>query len=197
VIIKNAFIVLVLGIAATLSSTASAQSLPKFGLRTGLGFSKFTGDISGAEFGMGFGLGGTVVVDLGPIGLATDLYFARRNYANATVSTKTWDLMIPVQVRFFVAPMFFVQSGVIYSHGIGSYTTDDGILKESTKYGEGPFPFSRSDFGFLLGAGAQIPLAIGALEVEGRLNWGLKDRYTLPDRSVKSIGFDLIVGFLF
>ncbi len=195
--IKSKYFLITLAlVGAGFADQAEAQLLPRFGLRTGLGMSKFTGDITGAKFGMGFGVGGTMVIDLLPLSIVTDLYFARRNYGNSTVSTKTWELLLPVQARFYVAPMFFVQAGAGLGFGIGSYTTsNNGLGSQSFQYGQSTL--SRMDFGLLFGLGADVPLGVGSLQVEGRFNWGLKDRNELPVQNIKTMHMDLLVGFLF
>jgi len=40
-------------------------------------------------------------------------------------------------------------------------------------------------------------MGVGSLEVEGRFNWGLKDRNKLEVQSIKTMGMDLLVGFVF
>lgn len=177
------------------AASAHAQMMPRFGLRSGLGFSKITGDTIGAEFGMGYVFGGTMIIDALPVSLVTDVIIARRSYANAVTSTKTWDFVIPVQARFYVAPIFFVQAGGSFSYGIGSFTVSNGLSNQSISYEQDTL--NRTNFAVLFGAGADVPVGFGSIQIEGRFNWGLNDRNKLPYQSNKTIGFDLLIGYLF
>ncbi|HVJ65045.1 MAG TPA: outer membrane beta-barrel protein [Bdellovibrionota bacterium] len=183
-------------IAASLSGTAQAQLMPRFGVKAGLGLAKMTGDITGSKFGTGFGFGGTLILDMMPVSLVTDLYLARRVYGGTPYATKAWDLVIPVQARFNIMPMFYVQGGAFLSFGMGSQTVDDGINPPQS-YDYANTTFGRTDFGLVFGAGASFPMGVGSLEVEGRFNWGLKDRNKLEVQSIKTMGMDLLVGFVF
>ena len=177
------------------ANSAQAQLAPRFGVKAGLGLSKMTGDTFGASFGTGFGFGGTAIFDMMPVSLVTDLYLARNNYGGVNSGSKTWDLVIPVQARFSVMPMLFIQGGASFSYGLGSYTEYTDIDSTSISYNLSPV--KRTDLSLLFGLGSEIPLAVGSLQIEGRFAWGMLNRSRAQLQSLKTIHLDLLVGYLF
>lgn len=184
---------------------ANAQNVvPRFGAKVGVGVSKITGDVTGASFGLNYGLGPVAVFDFNQFSIATELYFARRTYgttvgntagSGSSGSTKMWDMTIPLLVRYYPTPMFFAELGGFFSYGLGSVTVEP-LTPSSYSYKNAGV--SKADFGLSLGGGADFGLDNGnSVQTELRFNWGFKDRSTNAVTNRKSISLELSAAYLF
>lgn len=189
---------------ATVALFASSAALasPHFGIQVGTGLAGFNGDdAEEVDAGIGFAVGGTMVMPLGS-GLAFNpqVMFAYRT-ASATASYEELDyestltdmaIEVPVLLRYSIVPNFYVQAGpqlglLISSESEtewGDESETEDILDDRAKL----------EYGLAVGAGFQIT---ENWAVDLKYNYGLNSFDEDGDAEMSPYQFMLGGSYLF
>ncbi len=154
--IKTISILTVLLLAVFVSTTVSAQILPKFGVKAGANFATLN-NIDDVEYKTGF-IGGVFVdfsIPMTPVSIQPEILYAQYGTAikDSDVKLDVNYLQIPVLIKFgFPTPVVNpnVYFGPYYGHKLSSSIRNDDItLNINSKVVD-------SDFGIVIGAGVNV-----------------------------------------
>lgn len=193
-IIKSTSILTALLLAVFISTSASAQILPKFGVKAGANFSTFNNE-DDIEYkpGLTAGVFADFALPALPISIQPEILYSQYGAADKDTDIKMNInyLQIPVLVKFgFPMPAASpnVYFGPYYSHKLNAdVKNDDGSINLDEL-------IEDSDFGVVVGAGVSVT----KLYVDLRYTAGLTEIFdSALDSDVKNGAFALTVGIAF
>ncbi|RZJ34379.1 MAG: PorT family protein [Flavobacterium sp.] len=154
----------------------------KFGVKAGVQFTNFTGDVENSDGATGFFVGG--LVDLGIAGnfhVQPELMYSQEGADKASISY----IRIPVMAKYYVIQGLSLQAGPELAFKVAA---EDDFTDNATK---------SMDFGLGIGAGYELPMG---LMFDLRYNLGLSniaDNDFTGGADIKNTGVQLGVGYRF
>jgi hypothetical protein len=195
--------------ASTCVVAQDALAQVSFGLKAGMGANLDSIEGTDSLPGLGYLVGGSVDVGVGPIGVVADVLFAQRvaKYGadeDNFVSETTKNIYVPVQAKFTLMPLVAVTGGMYYAQGFGNVSAKSVQLGSVLGATTGDFAYdhaniqrSKVGYGLVAGVAGNLPLGVTTLTADLRINYGLKNLSTESGESHKEFGVDLLVGVQF
>lgn len=141
--------------------------------------------------GTSIGYGLSYEFGLGPIAIEPGVFLNNYSFTPQTGSDiKSTYLTFPVLARYYFVPFFNVLAGMYYQSGLGISINDVSTTFNSLNS-------KSSDLGFILGAGAKIPLGVAELFADFRWSRSLSDVDTSAATTTKINLIQFLVGFGF
>lgn len=172
---------LILTVAAVFAfGAANAQDSEgaKFGVKAGVNFSNFTGDVE-SDGGTGFYVGGLVDLAISEaFHIQPEVLYSIEGAKDASLSF----IRIPVMAKYYVMEGFNLQAGPQIAFKVAA---EDDFTDEATK---------SMDFGIGIGAGYEMPMG---LMFDIRYNLGLADISEVDGAEIKTTCFQVGLGYRF
>ncbi|WP_413999125.1 porin family protein [Flavobacterium sp. W1B] len=162
--------VILAAVAVFAFSFANAQEA-KFGIKGGLNFANFSGDIQDNTTLVGFNVGGFAEINVSDkFAIQPELLYSTQGADGDGGNFKTAYVNIPVMIKYLAAPKFNLEVGPQVGFLTSAKVKEDGGLSGDVKK-----LFKSTDFGLNFGAGYDFTEKIS---VGVRYNLGLSNLFT-------------------